>query len=106
MTWVQVGDALLVVILLSFVAFLVAYASLAGWARTIMGRHVMAFMGGACLTVGVRVSRMVFGYWPGYEAMRVFCFVLVIVLLWWRIALVVRAQICARRDRNKIEERS
>lgn len=94
------GDAELNVIFGMLMVFVGLYLALAGWWRTPMGRHIMAFMLSATVTVGVRVSKTFLGEWSGYYTLRAMAFALVILTLGWRILLLIKAQI-ARYERRR-----
>ncbi len=96
MTWLAVGNVGLFALFGAFLTFVVLYMNVAGWWRTDMGRHVMAFMAACLLAVGTRVSRVIWPDWPGYYALRAITTWLAVAVVVWRIALLVRAQFANR----------
>ncbi len=96
MTWVLVGNVGLFALFGAFLVFVVLYLNVAGWWRTEMGRHVMAFMSACLLAVGTRVSRVIWSEWPGYPVLRAVAMWLATAVVVWRIALLIRAQLTRR----------
>lgn len=97
MTIQEVGNAALYALLAGFLAFLVVYSTLARWWRSPAGRHVMAFMGACALVIGLRVISLHVGPYPGEWYVRVGALWLAVFVVWWRVAIVVRAQLAVRR---------
>jgi len=95
--WLTIGNIGLFVLLGAFLTFVVLYLNVAGWWRTEMGRHVMAFMTSCLLAIGTRVSRLVWSEWTGYPVLRAITTWLAVFVVAWRIALLIKTQITNRR---------
>ncbi len=73
--------------------FVAAYARFAPWRSTVMGWHVMTFMGVILVVASLAVIATVFGTaWPFRNVVRAGAWYAVAAVIWWRIWLLIRAQ--------------
>jgi hypothetical protein len=87
--------------LAGFVAFCSLYAFLARPWTSRMGRHVLSFMSGLMLAFSWAVIPLVFGTGLNYEVRLIgWTVVLALIagLVWWRVVILIKFQIQARRN--------
>ena len=88
---------------LGALVFVVLYAVTTRWNRTEMGRHVMIFMVSILVVTMLAVLSIFLGTdWPHREVIRGAAWAVIAACIWWRVAILVRAQhlIGWRRNRN------
>lgn len=92
------GNVALGVAVAGCASFVVAYATLANWRHTALGRNVMAFMAALCgmLTLAVlrNFTRVVDDH---INWVRLIVLTTVAVIVWHRLYLLIKAQMAARR---------
>lgn len=91
------------------VLFVLAYALTAPWWRSAEGRHLMCFTGALTLIIGWLAYRSI--YTPrtltgAEEWTRAAVYVVVALLLLWRLSLLWRRQICPGLRRRRARERT
>lgn len=78
---------------LGALVFVVAYANLAPWKSTPMGKHVMTFMAVILAVTSLAVISVFFGNeWPYRSQIRMVCWGAVAAVIWMRIWLLIQAQ--------------
>lgn len=85
------GNVLLVVAWLPAVLSVAVYARVP-WRRSELGRHLMSYMVIVALTLSLGVVRIVWEpswFW----SLRMAAFALFVGVTWWRLALIVQAQV-------------
>lgn len=83
-----------------FITFCLLYAFLAKAWRDQMGRHILFFMGGFVIAFGYAIfSKYVKEPWliRGWNGVLI----IISVLVWWRVAILIKFQIAARRGSNE-----
>lgn len=93
------GNIALAVAALGCMAFVVAYAWLADWRSSALGKNVMAFMAalGAMLTLAILRN---FTPWidDHVDGFRLGAFVIVALIVWHRVFLLIKAQMTRDRE--------
>lgn len=98
MTVRQLGNALLTAGCLGALVFVILYLR-SPWWKSPTGRNVMAMMGLIALLLGLAALPALFGVqYPFRDWVRAASFLLVAVVVWWRVVLLWRAQ---RQDRDE-----
>lgn len=93
-----VGNVLAVVTAVPATLSVLVYARVPWW-RSATGRHLMAFMVALACTFNLAALRILWEpSW--FQAVRVGVFVLVPVVLWWRLWMLVREQVVTWRDKR------
>ena len=71
--------------------FVAAYACLQPWWRSVVGRHMMAFMFGCTVVLAlVDLSAILGMHYPGRDWVRFGAWVVINVIFWWRLVILVR----------------
>lgn len=91
MSLTQIGNVLLVLGAIPATSAAVLYGFGVTWWRSSWGRHVVVYMASLALVFDLGVIRLLGGERPGFPALRVAAFSLVVVALWWRLFVVVQA---------------
>jgi hypothetical protein len=93
------------VVLGGFVTFCALYAWLASPWKDHMGRHVLFFMSGFVLAFAYAISSQ---YIPDPQRAYGWIFVLSIIgfLVWWRVIILIKYQMIARRLADNSEQSS
>jgi hypothetical protein len=93
------------------VAFVVVYGVFVEWRRTPMGRHLMAFMSAlAAVLLLSSVGQFAFRGSLWFLLLRLVTFAAVPLVLYWRLAILIRTQVgvhrlrLSRTRRNETEE--
>lgn len=98
-----IGNAAVIVALLSAVAFCGLYAAIAPWRASAEGWHLMTFTGVVGVAFGWIAYRQVISSTPpaglSIELPRAVILSALAALLVWRLALLLRAQTRRRRNR-------
>jgi hypothetical protein len=92
------GNAFLCWAALVATASVVVHARVLWW-RSVMGRHLMAYMGVMALVLDLGVVRLVTGDSWWFQLIRLLVFVGVPVVMTWRLWLQIRAQHTARASK-------
>jgi hypothetical protein len=88
-------DAAIVATALGALVFVISYAvtTRGAWRSSIVGWNVMAFMTVVLLVSTLAVVAIFFGTnWPFREAIRSVAWTMVAAVIWWRVAILYRAQ--------------
>lgn len=80
------------------VAFVASYQLLARWWRTVVGRSMMAFAVSETLLLTTAVTAWLWPQLPQRRILGVAAFGLFVVVSWWRVIALWRAQL-RRRDK-------
>lgn len=84
--------------------FVVLYAATTRWNRTEMGRHVMTFMVAILIVTLLAVIAIFYGAgWPYRDQIRMVAWGSIGACIWWRVAILVRAQDLLHREDPKPE---
>lgn len=105
MSWKEYGDIAFFAAAASSLVFVLVYAVLAPWYRSATGRNimfVMATLAGAMCYFAVAIA---FGVAPGIWPVRAILFTLLFSAITWRIVLLLRAQLGARREERLNQRR-
>ena len=98
-----IGDLFAVLTFAGATFFILLYGALAPWYRTPIGRNIMALMAVIALATGLATVTITMGLeWPYRLALRALIWFLIATVVWWRVALLVREQILARKQRIQI----
>ena len=98
--WKTIGDVAFYGIAVSSGVFSLMYLFLAPWYRTQAGRNIMAVMGSlACLVVYFAAAIAV-GKAPAAYEVRAIGFVALCLAITWRVRILVKEQLLARRERK------
>ena len=92
-----IGDLSFVGSTVGSVAFLVLYSLLARWWRSWIGRLVFSFMAVLALTFIFIASVIVFGRYPAVDVIRPLIYLALMCVIWWFVAMLVKAQIYKRK---------
>jgi hypothetical protein len=96
-----IGDALAVAAFIGSALFVLLFASLAPWWRNVHGRNVMLLMVTITLAFGLATATIVFGVeWPIRPTLRAIIFLFIAIAVWWRVAILIKDQVIARRSRS------
>jgi hypothetical protein len=86
-------DTMVILTTLGSVVFVTAYARLAPWRSTLMGKHVMTSMVVILIVSGMATAAVFFGnQWPGRNIIRFLAWSSICTIIWWRVYLLVYAQ--------------
>lgn len=96
---------LAVCILFGGAVFMATYALLAPWWQSEAGRNIMTFTAGVTGLALLRVLTFFFGDgYPGQTVLRVLLFAGIAVALWWRWAMLLRAQLPRREVHADVDQ--
>lgn len=96
----QIGDLLLVTGFTGALLFVAGYGARSAWWRNEAGRNVMAFMAVIMVLLGLAMVTVVFGLeFPARPWIRAGSFLLLNIVIWWRVGLLLRTQHRERVDR-------
>lgn len=98
-TLLTVHRVMLIAALGGGVAFVVSYQLLARWWRTVVGRSMMAFAASETLLLTTAVIAWLWPEFPQRRIIGVISFGLFVVVSWWRVIALWRAQLLRRRDK-------
>lgn len=104
MSWRQFGDFAFYACTVACVAFVLAYLVLAPWYRTTTGRNIMAVMSSMALafvyfTLAIHSGGVPWGFYP----IRAMLFTFIFLSVAWRVALLLRVQLAARKEKARVE---
>lgn len=86
-----IGNVLLILAAIPAVSSVVVFWPVVSW-RSTWGRHLMAYMIALAIPLVLGCVRLVVGDSVGFQQLRTGSFAAVVIVLWWRLALVVRAR--------------
>lgn len=88
-----VANVMVLATLAGALTFVITYARLAPWRSTAVGRNVMSFMTAIVIVSTLAATNLLFGLdWPFRDTIRALSWGSIAAIIWWRVALVVRAQ--------------
>lgn len=93
----KLGDFMIYYCATVAVLFVVVYSTLARWWRTSFGQHLFFFMLVVSLIFVYIVITKVFGRFEGWEYVRLLLMLSLAAVLTWRVCILLRVQIEARR---------
>jgi hypothetical protein len=85
------GNILLVLAVIPAVASVVVFWPVVSW-RSEWGSHLMSYMIALAVPLVLGTIRLVFGDSPGFQRLRTAAFGALVLALWWRLWLLVRAR--------------
>jgi len=83
-----------VVLFFAVINFMVTYHLIAPWWRQAIGQNIMSWSAITGALLGLRMLTLIFGSgYPGEQLLRGLGFVTFAAVVYWRLALLVRAQL-------------
>lgn len=90
MTFATFGDVLLILAAIPSIAAPIIFSRVTWW-RSRWGIHLMAYMAAVALVLILGLFRLAFGTHVWFEMLRAFSYILLVVVLWWRMFFVLQA---------------
>ena len=78
--------------------FVVLYHLTASWWKSEFGCNLMTLLASLAAALDLSLSRWIFGPWPGLSHAALFVYLAIGGAIWWRLALLLRAQLGARSE--------
>jgi hypothetical protein len=105
LTWKLYGDIAFYGCSLSALLFVVLYAVLAPWWKTMTGRNIMAVMASLALGFCYFAFAINRGGVPhGFYPVRALVFTFIFLSVSWRVAILIKVQLDVRKEKQRVEE--